>query len=68
MSRLTGVFAQLKEQRKKALIPYVVAGDPSPSGTVELLHQLVAAGADVLEVGVPVLGPHVRGTCDPIGP
>ncbi len=67
MSRLTGVFAKLKEQRKKALIPYVVAGDPSPSGTVELLHQLVAAGADVLEVGVPFSDPMSEGLVIQLG-
>ena len=67
MSRLTGVFAKLKEQRKKALIPYVVAGDPSLSGSVELLHQLVAAGADVLEVGVPFSDPMSEGLVIQLG-
>jgi tryptophan synthase alpha chain len=43
------------------LIPYVVAGDPTPEGTVDLLHQLVAAGADVLEVGVPFSDPMSEG-------
>ena len=44
MSRLAGVFADLKSNGRKGLIPYVVAGDPTPEGTVDLLHQLVAAG------------------------
>ena len=58
---LEGVFSQLKANQRKALVSYVVAGDPSPEGTVELLHQLVAAGADVLEVGVPFSDPMSEG-------
>ena len=61
MSRLEGVFSQLKANQRKALVSYVVAGDPSPEGTVELLHRLVAAGADVLEVGVPFSDPMSEG-------
>lgn len=61
MSRLEGVLSQLKANQRKALVSYVVAGDPSPEGTVELLHQLVAAGADVLEVGVPFSDPMSEG-------
>lgn len=61
MSRLEGVFSQLKANQRKALVSYVVAGDPSPEGTVELLHQLVAAGADILEVGVPFSDPMSEG-------
>ena len=61
MSRLAGVFADLKSNGRKGVIPYVVAGDPTPEGTVDLLHQLVAAGADVLEVGVPFSDPMSEG-------
>lgn len=61
MSRLTELFTRLKQQRRRALVSYVVAGDPSPSGTVQLLHRLVAAGADVLEVGVPFSDPMSEG-------
>ncbi|GIR83159.1 MAG: tryptophan synthase alpha chain [Cellvibrionales bacterium] len=61
MSRLAGVFADLRSNGRKGLIPYVVAGDPTPEGTVYLLHQLVAAGADVLEVGVPFSDPMSEG-------
>ena len=67
MSRLAGLFAALKEQRRKALIPYVVAGDPSPSGTVSLLHRLVASGADVLEIGVPFSDPMAEGSVIQLG-
>ena len=61
MSRLGAVFQGLREQNRKGVIPYVVAGDPSPDGTVNLLHQLVAAGADVLEIGVPFSDPMSEG-------
>ena len=61
MSRLSGVFADLKSNGRKGVIPYVVAGDPTPEGTVHLLHQLVEAGADVLEVGVPFSDPMSEG-------
>ncbi len=61
MSRLAGVFADLKSNQRKGVIPYVVAGDPTPEGTVDLLHQLVAAGADVLELGVPFSDPMSEG-------
>ena len=44
MSRIAGRFQQLAEQGKKALIPYLVAGDPAPEVTVPLMHQLVATG------------------------
>ena len=67
MSRLTEFFSTLKRQHRRALIPYVVAGDPSPSGTVQLLHRLVAAGADVLEVGVPFSDPMSEGLVIQLG-
>jgi len=57
VSRLTGRFEQLRRDGRKALIPYVTAGDPHPAVTVPLLHRLVAAGADVLEIGVPFSDP-----------
>ena len=61
MSRLSGVFQALRADNRCALIPYVVAGDPSVSGTVSLLHQLVEAGADILEIGVPFSDPMAEG-------
>ena len=61
MSRLARVFADLKSNQRKGVIPYIVAGDPTPEGTVDLLHQLVAAGADVLELGVPFSDPMSEG-------
>ena len=61
MSRIAGVFDALRQSGRKALIPYVVAGDPDPTGTVALLHELVASGADVIEVGVPFSDPMAEG-------
>ena len=57
MSRLQTCFATLKRQGRKALIPFVTAGDPHPSVTVPLMHALVAAGANILELGVPFSDP-----------
>lgn len=61
MSRITQRFADLSAAGRKAVIPYVVAGDPTPGLTVPLLHALVEAGADVLEVGVPFSDPMSEG-------
>ena len=61
MSRIQSKFAELKKQGRKALIPFVTAGDPDPSVTVPLMHALVAAGADVLELGVPFSDPMADG-------
>ncbi|MEK7758542.1 MAG: tryptophan synthase subunit alpha, partial [Pseudomonadota bacterium] len=61
MSRLAARFAQLKQQGRVALIPYITAGDPQPTVTVPLMHALVAAGADVLELGVPFSDPMADG-------
>jgi len=61
MSRIAERFQQLRADGRKALIPYVVAGDPGPAATVPLLHALVAAGADVLELGVPFSDPMSEG-------
>lgn len=61
MSRLAHRFAALKAAGRKALIPYITAGDPEPSVTVAALHALVKAGADVLELGVPFSDPMADG-------
>jgi len=61
MSRIARCFARLAEQGRKGLIPYVAAGDPAPELTVPLMHALAAAGADVIELGVPFSDPMADG-------
>ncbi|MBM3345508.1 MAG: tryptophan synthase subunit alpha [Betaproteobacteria bacterium] len=61
MSRIQNVFAQLQPRGGKALIPYVTAGDPDPATTVPIMHALVAAGADIVELGVPFSDPMADG-------
>jgi len=61
MSRIEGRFAALKRGGRKALIPYITAGDPRPSLTVPLMRALVEAGADILELGVPFSDPMADG-------
>ena len=61
MSRIAATFEALKKQGKKALIPFVTAGDPDPALAVPLMHALAAAGADVIELGVPFSDPMADG-------
>jgi tryptophan synthase alpha chain len=61
MNRIDARFAQLRGAGRKALIPYITAGDPHPDVTVPLLHALVKAGADIVEVGVPFSDPMADG-------
>jgi tryptophan synthase alpha chain len=62
MSRIASCLANLKAQGKAALIPYVVAGDPAPSITVELMHAMVQAGVNIIELGVPFSDPMADGS------
>ncbi|MGM0915518.1 MAG: tryptophan synthase subunit alpha [Pseudomonadota bacterium] len=61
MNRIDQRFAELKSQGRRALIPYITAGDPSPEHTVGFMHALVEAGADVIELGVPFSDPMADG-------
>lgn len=61
MSRLASKFAELKVSGRKALIPFITAGDPYPEFTVPMLHAMVEAGADIIEVGVPFSDPMADG-------
>ena len=61
MSRIAGRFEALRAQGRKALIPYVTAGDPKPGVTVSLMHAMVEAGADIIELGVPFSDPMADG-------
>lgn len=60
-TRIETTFESLKAQNKKALIPYIMAGDPYPLVTVDLMHKLVAHGADIIEVGLPFSDPMADG-------
>jgi tryptophan synthase alpha chain len=61
MSRIDGVMARLRQQGRKALVPYVTAGDPDPARTVEVMHALAEGGADIIELGVPFSDPMADG-------
>ncbi len=61
MSRIEETFARLKEQQRKALIPYITAGDSQPELTVPLMHAMVEAGANIIELGVPFSDPMADG-------
>ena len=61
MSRIQTTFATLKQSGKKALIPFITAGDPHPDQTVAMLHGLVKAGGDLIELGVPFSDPMADG-------
>lgn len=61
MSRISTTFSTLKNQGRKALIPYVTAGFPFADVTPELMHSMVAGGADVIELGVPFSDPSADG-------
>ena len=61
MSRIQATMAALQAQGKTALIPYVTAGFPFADVTPELMHGMVAAGADIIELGVPFSDPSADG-------
>jgi len=69
MSRIQSVFENLVKSNRKALIAYITAGDPHPDKTVHIMHALVAAGADIIELGVPFSdpmadGPVIQAACE----
>ena len=61
MNRIVRRFTDLRRAGRKALIPYITAGDPRPELTVPMLHTLVQAGADLIELGVPFSDPMADG-------
>ena len=69
MSRIASRFRELQRHHRKALIPYFTAGDPSLEYTVPLMHAMVNAGADIIELGVPFSdpmadGPVIQAACE----
>lgn len=60
-SRIARLFQSLQAAGRTALVPYVVAGDPSPELTVSLMQALVSGGADLIELGVPFSDPEADG-------
>lgn len=69
MSRIADCFTRLQDDKRKALIPYITAGDPNAGLTLKLMHALVDAGADMLEIGVPFSdpmadGPVIQAACE----
>ena len=61
MSRIQATFEHLRASNRRALIPFITAGDPNPQLTVPLMHGMVAAGADLIELGVPFSDPMADG-------
>jgi tryptophan synthase alpha chain len=61
MNRIDAKFANLREHRRKALIPYVTVGDPHAEGTAAIMTAMAAAGADVIELGMPFSDPMADG-------
>jgi tryptophan synthase alpha chain len=61
MSRLAARFETLRREGRRALIPFVTAGDPSPALTVPLMRRMVGGGADVIELGIPFSDPMAEG-------
>jgi tryptophan synthase alpha chain len=61
MSRIQTCFEDLRKRNGTALVPFITAGDPDPVQTVALMHTLAAAGADIIELGVPFSDPMADG-------
>lgn len=61
MNRIESTFTKLSEQGRKALVPFITAGDPSLEATARLIPALVEAGADIIELGVPFSDPMADG-------
>ena len=61
MNRITQRLNDLKHKGRKALVTYIVSGDPEPGATLPTMHQLVRSGADIIELGVPFSDPMAEG-------
>ncbi len=61
MNRITRCLSKIKENNRKALVTYIVAGDPQPEMTLRAMQAIAAAGADIIELGVPFSDPMAEG-------
>jgi len=61
LNRLTSTLSNLKANNQKALVAYLVAGDPDMDSTLDLMHLFVESGVDVIEIGVPFTDPIAEG-------
>lgn len=61
MTRLHDTFIKLREMKRKAFIPFITAGDPTPAATEKYILELAAAGADAIELGLPFTDPLADG-------
>jgi len=60
-SKIKEVFAEIKAQKRKALITYLVSGDPDSKTTLNIMHRMVEEGADIIELGIPFSDPMAEG-------
>ncbi len=67
MSRISVCFERLASEKRKALIPYLVAGDPIKSTTVQVMHSMVENGADIIELAMPFTDPEAEGPVIQLG-
>jgi tryptophan synthase alpha chain len=67
MNRINQRMSALKEANKKALVTYIVSGDPTPGVTLDTMHALVANGADIIELGIPFSDPMAEGPVIQLG-
>lgn len=67
MNRITQRLSRLRQQGQKALVTYIVSGDPYKEMTVPMMHELVSAGADIIELGVPFSDPMAEGPAIQLG-
>ena len=67
MNRITRRFEALKEQNRKALVTYIINGDPRPEVTLKVMHAMVANGVDVIELGIPFSDPMAEGPVIQLG-
>ena len=65
--RIDDLFARLKKEKRKALVAYLVAGDPDLATTARLVPALVDAGADIIELGIPFSDPLADGIVNQLG-